>query len=322
MTIPHEIVDRLRCPTCGEPVAWRSEELGCPHGHVLPFHDGYLSAAEAEHYSDSDTVRTASSFGYEWTTFDAIQPEDAEFWRMYFRDVPPDAYTGKVALDAGCGKGRYSRSTAAHVKALVAADNSVAVEAAARNLAGCENVVVVKADLRSLPFAGDSFEFISCLGVLHHLADPESGFRSLVRLLGPGGHILLYVYSTDGHVTLRTAGLAAAAQLRRITVRIPHRLLRLLSAPLAGVLYGTVVVPGRLGSRLKIERLAALPLATYRGMPVRSLWLDTFDRLSAPVEHRYRQDEIEAWFHRAGLEILATREEAGLFLVGRRPLAD
>jgi hypothetical protein len=99
-------------------------------------------------------------------------------------------------------------------------------------------------------------------------------------------------------------------------------LLRLLSAPLAGVLYGTVVVPGRLGSRLKIERLAALPLATYRGMPVRSLWLDTFDRLSAPVEHRYRQDEIEAWFHRAGLEILATREEAGLFLVGRRPLAD
>lgn len=31
----------------------------------------------------------------------------------------------------------------------------------------------------------------------------------------------------------------------------------------------------------------SLPLGIYRNQPVRSLWLDTFDRLSAPLENRY-----------------------------------
>ncbi len=102
-------------------------------------------------------------------------------------------------------------------------------------------------------------------------------------------------------------------------MKLPHPVLRAVSAPVAAALYAGVVVPGRLGARVGLRRLEGLPLATYRGKPARSLWLDTFDRLSAPTENRYVPAEVEAWFTRAGLRVEHVREEAGLFVVGSKP---
>jgi SAM-dependent methyltransferase len=39
---------------------------------------------------------------------------------------------------------------------------------------------------------------VSCDQVLHHTPDPPAYFRKLVRVLRPGGHLLLYVYRTKG----------------------------------------------------------------------------------------------------------------------------
>ena len=41
----------------------------------------------------------------------------------------------------------------------------------------------------------------------------------------------------------------------------------------------------------------------YRRKPFRSLVLDTFDRLSAPVEHRYVWSELQPWFDDTGLVV-------------------
>lgn len=65
--------------------------------------------------------------------------------------------------------------------------------------------------------------------------------------------------------------------------------------------------------------LAALPMAGYRGKPFRSVELDTFDRLSAPVENRYRWEDLAPWFAEEGLVVDAAREEAGWFVVGHKP---
>src|SRR5205085_3102082 len=109
------------------------------------------------------------------------------YWRWYLRDVPLEDLRGRMGLDAGCGKGRYTLYSAHYLEELVALDGSGAVEAAARNLASCGNVTVVKSDLRDPPFAEGSFGFVSCLGVLHHLPDPRAGLGVLARLLEPNG---------------------------------------------------------------------------------------------------------------------------------------
>jgi len=317
-TVVHpEVVKRLKCPACGKSVGVVGGGVRCASDHFTAYRDGYLHALIER--GDTATDRTFKSFGYEWTTFGAVTPEDEAFWTMYFRDVPLDQLRGRVGLDAGCGKARFSRLTARHLQALVALDGSSAVEAAAANLAGTDNVVVVQADLREAPFEEASFGFICSLGVLHHLVDPEDGLRSLVRLLAPGGLLLLYLYSRPEAAGLRHWGLAAASALRRFTPRVPHPVLRIVCMPVSVALYALVVVPGSMGSSLGIRPLTRLPLDTYRHRPVRSLWLDTFDRLSAPVEHRYVWDELAAWFERANLEVVAVRHEAGFHVLCRLP---
>jgi SAM-dependent methyltransferase len=196
--------------------------------------------------------------------------------------------------------------------ALVASDVSSATEAAAANLADQPNACVVKADLRTMPFEECSFSFISCLGVLHHLPEPQTGLGALSRLLAPGGLLLVYLYSWPDQPGLRSWSLRAASWLRCVTLRMPRAALRPLCWPLAVALYGGFVVPGSVGQRLNIERLASLPLATYRRSPLRSLWLDTFDRLSAPLEARFTPAEVEMMFVECGLSIKALRTDQQL----------
>ncbi|HLH27836.1 MAG TPA: class I SAM-dependent methyltransferase, partial [Acidimicrobiales bacterium] len=222
-------------------------------------------------------------------------------------------------LDAGCGKGRYTRFLAPRAAAVAALDGSSAVEAAVRNLAGFDNVLVVRSDLRSAPLAPESVDLVTCLGVLHHLDDPREGFDRLLGHLAPGGRVLLYLYSRPERSGLRAWALALAAWLRRVTVRIPHRLLRPLTVPVAALLWAGLVVPGTIGERRGIDALRRLPMDAYRGKPFRSLSLDTFDRLSAPVEHRFVWREIEPWFTERNLRVEAARDETGWFVLARKP---
>ncbi len=318
--IPSGILERLRCPECGRPVetADTGDGITCPVGHHHRQSNGYLDCSSPA-TSEGSTERTFASFGFEWNHFDDVRDEDEEFAEVYFRDLDLDDLEGKVGLDAGCGKGRYSRFLARHLGALVALDGSSAVEAAARNLSGNPAVLVVKSDLRAAPFAPESFDFIASLGVLHHLDDPRAGFEGLMGYLAPGGQVLVYLYSRPSSPGLRALALRVAAALRTVTVRLPHRVLKAFSAPIAIGLYLGVVLPGQYGERWRVDSLAGLPMAAYRGKPARSLVLDTFDRLSAPVEHRYVWTELAPWFDEAGLVVDAARDETGWFVLAHRP---
>ncbi len=318
--LPREIIERLRCPACGQPVevAEGAGEIRCPAGHSYGMRDGYLDCSRGA-VSGGSTDRTFASFGFEWNNFDGVREEDESFAEVYFRDLDLASLDGKVGLDAGCGKGRYTRFLAEHLGATAALDGSSAVEAAARNLTGLPSVIVVKSDLRTAPFAPESFDFISSLGVLHHLDDPREGFERLLGYLAPGGRILLYLYSRPPTLGLRSAALSLAAALRTITVRLPHRLLKVLSVPVAACLFWGVVAPGGYGDRRGVAVFSGLPMDAYRGKPFRSLVLDTFDRLSAPVEHRYVWRELAPWFSEAGLVVDAARDETGWFILAHKP---
>jgi SAM-dependent methyltransferase len=308
---------RLRCCRCGGPVEVRHNQAVCENEHAMAFRDGYLDTVIES--PDVVEARTLESFGYEWVTFDAINPEDERFWRWYVADLDLAELADRVGIDVGCGKGRYTRFTARHLTGVVALDGSDAVVSAVRNLQDMPNTMVIKATIDNMPVAKGSFGFVSCLGVLHHLSNPRAGFDRVAELLAPGGLLLVYLYSRPVRRGLRAGALAAARLARHVTVRMPHPLLRLLCVPTAALLHLCFVMPGRLGHRLGMRAAAALPLAIYRDKPLRSLWLDTFDRLSAPIENRYVWTDIAPWFAAAGLNIESVRDESGLFIVARRP---
>lgn len=57
----------------------------------------------------------------------------------------------------------------------------------------------------------EQFDVITSHGVLHHLSDPEAGLRNLLKLLKPGGIILLCLYGKYGrheaHITRRSVSI-------------------------------------------------------------------------------------------------------------------
>ena len=102
-------------------------------------------------------------------------------------------------LIAGCGTGQQSIQTAQRFPAarILAVDLSAASLAYAKRKTrelGVANIEYAQADILRLGSIGKTFDFIECVGVLHHLEDPLAGWRVLRSLLRPGGvmHIGLY----------------------------------------------------------------------------------------------------------------------------------
>jgi 2-polyprenyl-3-methyl-5-hydroxy-6-metoxy-1,4-benzoquinol methylase len=105
-------------------------------------------------------------------------------------DANPDA--PKEILIAGCGSGRHSLEVAQLFPnaQVLAVDISLPGLAYARRKtreAGLNNVDYAQADILKLGTLGRSFDRIEAVGVLHHLAEPESGWRVLLSLLRPNG---------------------------------------------------------------------------------------------------------------------------------------
>jgi SAM-dependent methyltransferase len=269
-------------------------------------------------------LATRESFGYEWTHFHEMLPEWEENARFYFEPLGAgaDALRGKLAFDGGCGKGRHAYHALKAGARLVALDFSRAVDVARANSRELDGErLFVQADLLQPPFAAGAFDVAYSLGVLHHLPDPEAGFRRLVSLARPGGRVLIYLYHALEGEPLKQALLGAVTLARKLTTRLPHRALLPLTTALGYGLYAGVVMPSRLLQRVPQTRAFAewLPLSSYARYPVRVIVNDQFDRFSAPLERRYRRAEVQAWLDRAGLEDGLILGGAGWRACGTQP---
>ena len=103
-------------------------------------------------------------------------------------------------LIAGCGTGKHIFDVAVqNPKARVLAiDISVASLAYAKRKVREErlvNIEFAQADILELGAIGRVFDHIEAVGVLHHLADPKTGWRVLLSLLRPGGTMHVGLYS-------------------------------------------------------------------------------------------------------------------------------
>lgn len=113
---------------------------------------------------------------------------------------------GFRALVAGGGTGDATiflaeqlRATDAQIVHLDMSEASIALAKERARIRGLNNITWVHDSLLNLPRLGLApFDYINCSGVLHHLADPDLGFRALRAVLKPDGAIGLMVYATAG----------------------------------------------------------------------------------------------------------------------------
>lgn len=260
-----------------------------------------------------DNVLTAKAFGWEWQEFTELH--DLSTYQEQFLDwvkpIEPDFLANKIVLDAGCGMGRFSLvSSSFGAREVLAIDASGAVEAARENARNYENVHVIQGDIHRLPLRHDrktQIDFIFSIGVLHHLDDPEQGFRDLVRHLQPAGSIFAWVYGRENNGWI--VRLVNPARML-VTSRLPRKALYALSWLIILFLHPLTRYVYR-----PVNRLPALHFLTHL-LPYNDYlaWLGQFgfrhnhhvifDHLVAPVAYYLRREEFSSWFQRANMELI------------------
>jgi len=128
--------------------------------------------------------------------------EDSFWWYVGMRRIvaallppPPPGAAPWRTLDAGCGTG-------ATLDFLAARGAVVGVDIASEALRHCHergHRLVSQGSVERLPFAGASFDLVTCLDVIYHRAvgDDLAALREFYRVLRPGGVVLLRVPAYD-----------------------------------------------------------------------------------------------------------------------------
>jgi SAM-dependent methyltransferase len=320
----------LDCPACRgslslEPTVESGDVVGegmlrCGCGRRFPVSGGVPRLLPEAAAQDALSRRTQALFGDEWQRFPELLRVHADIFRWYFEGNGPIPWPELRVLDAGCGMGRWLHFVRENGAEVVGMDVSAAVDVAAqREGAGAD---FVQADLRCPPFPPESFDLVYSFGVVHHLADPASAVRTLAALVRPGGTLRLYVYrSLADEGRARRVLLGLVTGIRSVTTRLPADLLHAFSWTVSAIATAAFLVPRRAlrGSRVGERVTRGWPLVHYTDVPFRMLVAEQFDRFGAPLEGRYRRDEVEGWLRAAGLEVVTILPGLGWRAIARKP---
>lgn len=124
-----------------------------------------------------------------------------EVMRELFPRTPiPGSWNDPRILVAGCGTGKQLldialRFAGADVVGIDLSLSSLSYAVRKAEEVGCSDLRLMQGDILSLADWDETFDIISCGGVLHHMEDPVAGWRILVDHLRPGGLMNIGLYS-------------------------------------------------------------------------------------------------------------------------------
>ncbi len=294
-----ELLALLRCPDCREgflPPRTVPDTLVCQGCQKnFPIVHGVPQLISSR--SEAQSLNVADSFARQWE----IYREQRDEYRWQFLDwiapVTQDFFRGKVILDAGCGKGRHlTQSSNFGAKLVIGVDLGFgSTQVAQQAHSDRKNVAVIRADITNLPFASDTFDYAYSIGVLHHLPDPECGFRSVLDKVKSGGHISAWVYGLENNEWLENW---VTPVRENLTSKLPPVLLRAISKALATIL--KTVGHGIYQPILKVRPDARLFYQAYLlnlcRLPLKEVETIVYDHLHPAISHYLSRERFTLWF--------------------------
>jgi 2-polyprenyl-3-methyl-5-hydroxy-6-metoxy-1,4-benzoquinol methylase len=137
--------------------------------------------------------------------------------RAFSRYVDFSAVAGRDVLEVGCGSGiavQLFAEAGANVTAVDLTPWAVETTRARLEAFGLYGEVR-EADGEDLPFEDASFDLVFSWGVIHHTSDMGRALSELVRVLRPGGTLVLMLYHRRSLFFLAYRGLARFLPLAR-----------------------------------------------------------------------------------------------------------
>ena len=258
---------------------------------------------------DWDTI---VGFGKEWGAYDQSDLPYGEALTIFNEYFSIFDFTAlDEGFDLGCGSGRWARFVAPRVRLLHCIDPSDAIEVAKKNLADVTNVKFHRSDAENIPLPDGSQSFGYCLGVLHHIPDPERAMRSAVRKLKSGAQFLVYIYyalETRPHwfkFIWRLSDLG-----RRGIASSPFLFRQYITTVIATLVYWPLARFGKRGWPL---------VEGYHDKSFYTMRTDALDRFGTRIEHRFTKQQIQEMMERCGLRGIRFSESRPYWVaVGRK----
>lgn len=126
------------------------------------------------------------------------------FARILDRSIPEDARI----IDVGTGTGQLSAFLSLRRKCVWGIDFSDGSLDKARKLKeklGLDSWTLQKVDIlndEQVESIGIKFDYVLCMGVLHHTGNVYKGFKNILKLLKPGGYVAVGLYNRYGRIPL------------------------------------------------------------------------------------------------------------------------
>jgi 2-polyprenyl-3-methyl-5-hydroxy-6-metoxy-1,4-benzoquinol methylase len=249
----------------------------------------------------SPDLATASAFADSWNHLGAGSAYTREQFLEWMQPLDPDSFEGEEVLELGFGNGSLLVHLADYgPRRLAGIELGDTLESARHNLAHVPPGVLElhRGDLTRARLG--RFDFVYCIGVLHHLSDPRAGFDSVLRHTRPGGRFHCWVYGREGNGLV----IYLVDPLRRVTCRLPWWLTKYgIALPLAipFFVYAKLVARLAAGHGPTGALAGRAPLSAYcrwiarRGFPF--FHHVAFDQLVTPRTRYMAREEVEEWLH-------------------------
>lgn len=182
--------------------------------------------------------QTQNLYGNLWIDFDNNSYFNEAFQRLRERfernNIDISWFKGKLALDGGCGGGRYTTALSRFgFKKVIGLDiGEKGIPDGFKRIKGTayeKKVKFIKGNVLELPFEDNHFDFVFSNGVLHHTTHPIKGIEECYRVLKSGGRLWLYMWWEDG--LINTYWNTSRAMLKGIDPIVMKNLLLTLGLP-------------------------------------------------------------------------------------------
>jgi len=195
----HLASNTARCDGCGREYGrdegiwrffWPHDDMSAKSGDVTEMVKQFYEEHPFPNYDEHDSLRSLMS-----------KSRRGHYAKLLSEQIP---FNSDV-LEVGCGTGQLSNFLAIGCRSVVGTDlclNSLRLAEGFRQRHGLSRARFLQMNLFRPAFRPERFDVVLCNGVLHHTSDPYGGFRSIARLVKPGGYIVIGLYNRYGRLLL------------------------------------------------------------------------------------------------------------------------
>tara|TARA_B100000579_G_scaffold131039_1_gene105745 strand:+ start:660 stop:1652 length:993 start_codon:yes stop_codon:yes gene_type:complete len=129
-----------------------------------------------------------------------VNKSEKGFYAKFLNEQIP--FSARV-IEVGCGTGQLTNFLSIASRKVVGVDlcfNSLRLAENFRKNNNLENASFYQMNLFNPIFKEKSFDLVICQGVLHHTSDPYLGYKSIEKLVKPGGYIIIGLYNFYGRL--------------------------------------------------------------------------------------------------------------------------